>query len=166
MTAGKCKKLLLIAIGASQRCAGHGATACCFSDNVYIYLSTLPVMKKTLLVALTFCMLLAGCRQAQQAKSDPQVLATLNQLVRTQDYFRLRTALNAHNGSLSDGHSLYYRAVVSNAFNNPKRSNQQLAELLAVYDGALDDTLMKEVYNIKLQNHIHLYREQMLKQSL
>ena len=118
-------------------------------------------MKKSLLVALTFFMLLAGCRQIQQAKSDPQVLATLNQLVHTRDYFRLRTALDMHKSSLSNSHLLYYQAVVSNAFNNPERSNQQLAELLAVDDGALGDTLMKEVYNIKLQNHIQLgeYRE-------
>ena len=112
-------------------------------------------MKRLLLLPIVFAVL-TSCQQPQQTTSDPQILTQLNHLVETQDYFRLRTALDEQEHRLSNNHTRYYRAMLACVFNDPEQSNQQIATLLDHPDATLGDTLMKELYGIKLQNHIQL----------
>lgn len=113
-------------------------------------------MKAQLLFFALF-VLLAGCKQASQKESDQQVLDELERLADELDFFRLRETLESQKNRLSEDHTLYYRAIVDNAFNDPEESNKGITALLNRPDIALSDTLLKDLYFIKLQNHTNLY---------
>ena len=122
-------------------------------------------MKNRLFTLLVFLVVAAGCAQKQPADSDPQLVAALNHLVDTKDYFRLRAILQRKANRLSDCHARYYEAVVAQAFNEPEQSNRKIAELLGQRAAPLNDTLMKELYEVKLQNHIRLGEYQAAEQT-
>ncbi|WP_461534198.1 pepsin/retropepsin-like aspartic protease family protein [Sinomicrobium sp.] len=98
---------------------------------------------------------LFACRNSSQPEFDARLSDQLDKLIEQEDYFRFRAVLNAQEDELSEPHALYYRAIADQVFNQPERSNQSIAMLIEDSE-ELNDTLLQELYNIKLQNHIYL----------
>lgn len=104
---------------------------------------------------LIFSLIFPACRKPLKV-SDPGALATLDQWVAQQDYFKLHAGLENLKPKLSNAHILYYQAMLDQVFNRPKASNQQIASLIENSKVPLKDSLMKHLYEMKLQNHIYL----------
>lgn len=115
------------------------------------------IIMKTLLRLFALFVLLTGCQTALEKESDPRLLDELEGLREEQGFFKLRGMLESQENKLSESHALYYSAILDNAFNHPERSNENIAKLVGETDIPLNDTLLKELYNIKLQNHTNLY---------
>lgn len=112
---------------------------------------------KTIFLPIILALLLAGCQQKQEKTSDPDLVKSLTHFHETQDYFRLKNAFDRNEDALSDRDQLYFQAIVSNVFNQAETSNQAIEKLLETHPAGLSDTLLAEIYQIKLLNHINLY---------
>ena len=73
--------------------------------------------------------------------SNQMVLNELEQLEETQDFFKLKKNFDLKKDQLSDAHSLYFGAIISNVFNKPEISNAAINQLLAKENVNLNDTL-------------------------
>lgn len=108
-------------------------------------------------IAIISLILLIGCSNPKLKVSDQQVLRELEWLAETQDYFKLKNNYDLKKERLSDAHSLYFKAIISNVFNKAEVSNKAINSLLANEDSHLNDTLLNKLYRVKLLNHINLY---------
>lgn len=113
-------------------------------------------MKKTLLL-FTLLTVLIGCEISTKNQFDLQVLNKLEELKEKQDYFRLKNVYTKHQCKLPEEYLLYYKAIINNAFNKSDSSNIAIAELLDKSEISLEDSLLNELYYIKLSNHINLF---------
>lgn len=113
-------------------------------------------MKKQIIVIISLVLLIA-CKNQEVKVSDQQVVNELTKMVETQDFFKLKNYYDLKKESLSDLHSLYFYAIISNVFNKAEESNVAINKLLANEDFNLNDTLLNKLYQAKLQNHINLY---------
>jgi len=111
-------------------------------------------MKKTLYLLLIF---IIGCQQSHDKASNSIVLKQLEQLVDTQNYFKLKQVFESKKDKLSNDRALYFEAIVHNVFNNLEQSNNVIDELLKRKTSNLTDSMLNKLYNIKLLNHINLY---------
>jgi len=109
------------------------------------------------IIILLFVFSVACNNQATEKVSDPNALKHLNELVDTQNYFKLKEDFVTHKNKLTKGHALYYEAIVLNVFNNSSESNTVIHELLKLKTSELTDTMLNKLYNIKLLNHINQY---------
>jgi predicted aspartyl protease len=111
-------------------------------------------MKKTLFLLL---IIIIGCQQPQDKKSDYILIQELEQLIDNQNYFKLKKVFEAQKDNLSKDHELYFKAIIFNVFNNLEKSNSVIDEIITQKVNNLSDTIMNSVYNTKLLNHINLY---------
>jgi len=111
-------------------------------------------MKNTLLLLL---ILFVGCQQSQDKTSNYIVLQELEQLLDNQNYFKLKQVFESEKDELSKDHELYFKAIISNVFNNMDESNSVIDEIINKKTINLTDTMLNALYNIKLLNHINLY---------
>ncbi|WP_114941437.1 retropepsin-like aspartic protease [Mucilaginibacter endophyticus] len=86
--------------------------------------------------------------------------SSLAKLYRRKDYFQLRSELAANNKSLQPADRLFYQAVLHNAFNRPKASDQVIALLRKNFKNTLKDSLRKALLNLEADNAIKNYRYQ------
>jgi len=113
-------------------------------------------MKKQIIEIISM-VLLFSCGNPKVKVSDEHVVSELRQMVETQDFFKLKNYYDLKKESLSDLHSLYFYAIISNVFNKAEESNVAINKLLANEDFNLNDTLLNKLFRAKLQNHINLY---------
>lgn len=111
-------------------------------------------MKKTLYLLV---ILIIGCQQSQVKISDQNVLQELEQLIDTQNYFKLKQVFELQKDKLSRDHELYFKAIISNVFNSLEASNSAIDELIDQKTINLTDTMLNALYKTKLLNHINLY---------
>ena len=111
-------------------------------------------MKNTLLILL---ILFIGCQQSEDKTSNYIVLQELEQLLDNQNYFKLKQVFESEKDELSKDHELYFKAIISNVFNNMDESNSVIDEIINKKTINLTDTMLNALYNIKLLNHINLY---------
>ncbi|WP_242132619.1 retropepsin-like aspartic protease [Aestuariivivens marinum] len=110
-------------------------------------------MRNTLLLLL---ILFIGCQQSQDKTSDFIVLQELEQLIDNQNYFKLKQVFKSEKDKLSKDHKLYFKAIISNVFNNLEESNSIIDEIINKKTINLTDTMLNALYNTKLLNHINL----------
>lgn len=108
------------------------------------------------IVLLSF-ILLFGCRNPTNNVSDIQLVNRMEYLVEVEDYFMLKSVYSDNIPKLSLMHSLYFSALINNAFNKPEKSNRNINKLLADYSTSLSDSVLNNLYHKKLWNHINLY---------
>jgi len=111
-------------------------------------------MKVPIIAILVF--LIAGCGTTSII-SDPELLDQLHQLKEDQDYFKLRSTFSEGKDNLSPEHALYFTAMVSGVFNEAEVSNAAIHALMARTDFELPDSMLNNLYQLKLLNHINLY---------
>jgi len=111
---------------------------------------------KNLLKSLLF-ILLFSCGNPSDKTSDPQLVSKLENLIETEDFFKLKAVYNENIAKLSDKHSLYFSAIINNVFNKAEESNKDIDIILADYPTSLNDTLLNKLYWKKILNHINLY---------
>ncbi len=113
-------------------------------------------MRNTLVLIL---ILSISCTQPDTKKiSDPIVLNQLDSLVEMQDFFKLRESFLRQEEKLSKEHSLYYKAITLNVFNNLSESNARIDSLIQLKFKHLSDSVINKIYKTKLLNHINLYQ--------
>jgi len=108
-------------------------------------------------IILLAAVIFIGCTTQNIKTSDKEVLKTIKQYVENQDYFKLKAYYEKHNVALAKSHQMYYKAIIHNVFNNAEESNKAIELLLKEDLSVLDDTLMNEIYKIKIFNHVNLY---------
>lgn len=111
-------------------------------------------MKNTLFLLL---FLFIGCQESQDKTSDDTVVQELEHLIDNQNYFKLKHVFESEKDRLSKDHGLYFKAIISNIFNDLKESNAVIDELISKKAIHLSDTMLNALYNTKLLNHINLY---------
>jgi predicted aspartyl protease len=111
---------------------------------------------RKLLKPLLF-ILLFSCGNPTDKISDPQLVSNLENLVETEDFFKLKTVYRKNMAKLTHEHSLYFSAIINNVFNKAEESNKDIDLILADYSTSLNDTLMNKLYRTKLLNHVNLY---------
>lgn len=89
--------------------------------------------------------------------SDPVTLIELQKLYSNNDLFKLKTVFQKNSNSLSDKDQLYYSAFINSSFYNPKQANIDFKNLLKNYKPSFKDSILSNIYQIKLFNHINLY---------
>ncbi len=119
------------------------------------FLNKKESMKHIIILAIMFVVI--GCDRAGRSTSNPKVYSELEQLVNSQDYFKLKNTFDIHKNELSKTHALYFSAIINNVFNKAAISNLEIEKLLEAGDGILNDTLLNKLYRTKLLNHINLY---------
>lgn len=114
-------------------------------------------MMNTQLLIIMSMILLLGFKNPEIKMSNQGVVAELEQLVVTQNYFKLKQTFEAKKELLSEKHSLYFDAIINKVFNKPEASNSAINRLLTHENNKLSDTLLNRLYRAKLENHINLY---------
>ena len=109
------------------------------------------------LLLLLSLILLFSCGNPTEKTSDPQLLSELENLVETEDFFKLKSVYNNNITKLSQKHSLYFSAIINNVFNKAEESNKDIDIILANYSTSLNDTILNELQWRKILNHINLY---------
>ena len=118
-------------------------------------------MKQIAIIMIT--VLFIGCvenskeKNTDSIKQDQQLVSELIKLNDGQDYFNLRSQFNKRKNELSNIHASFFDAIIKNAFNNPKGSNQAIETILKNDSNTLEDSLMKTLYLKKLNNHVRLF---------
>ena len=97
--------------------------------------------------------------------SDSEVLDKLFLLSENQNFFELQSFLGKNKSKLSEDHTLYFTSLVENAFNNPQESNTAISSLLALNTTVIGDSLIKDLYQLKILNHANLYEYELASQS-
>ncbi len=110
------------------------------------------ILTKKLIVSLGFLILtLNAC--LHQVELSIEQLAELKEVYETGDYFSLRIALNEV--PINDEREyLYYKAVVSNAFNKPLESNTFIDRLIAETESP--DSLASDALVLKINNLVRI----------
>lgn len=112
-------------------------------------------MKK---IALTLLLVLTiSCGKQIRNNSDKFILNKLETCFEASDFFSLKEVYDSNTDQLSQTHSLYYGAIISNVFNQAEKSNQVIDELLQKHTSFLNDTMINELYAVKILNHVNLY---------
>ena len=115
--------------------------------------------------------LILGCSNPEKketsniAISESEVLDKLFSLSETQNYFELQSYLGKNKGELSEEHALYFTSIIENAFNNPQESNVAISSLLALNTTEIDDTLIRNLYRLKIFNHTKMYEYELASQT-
>lgn len=110
-----------------------------------------------IIVVICSLIIFSSCASFNLKRSDPVCLGEIKTLVINQDFFKLKDYYKANSDSLSKEHSLYYSAIINKLFNNPQASNNDIKELLSLSKISINDSLMKDLYLVKLQNEVNLY---------
>jgi len=111
---------------------------------------------KTLIIVIASAIFFS-CGSHSKKTSNEQVFNKLNKLVDAQDYFKLKETFNSTKEKLSNEHTLYFRAIISNVFNNAEDSNVAIKKLINNHQTSLNDTMLNKLYSTRLLNHLNLY---------
>ncbi|WP_410007096.1 retropepsin-like aspartic protease [Aequorivita nionensis] len=116
-------------------------------------------MKKLCLLPLL--LFLIGCNQDSKKVDTEKKFKALNLLVTDLDYFTLQEEFKNNKENLQKRDSLYFEAILANAFNNPEKSNEAIEVFFKTPEAKITDSLAEKMLVTKLTNHIHLaeYRE-------
>ncbi|MCB0466347.1 MAG: aspartyl protease family protein, partial [Aequorivita sp.] len=79
----------------------------------------------------------------------------MNALVTDLDYFSLQEEFKNNKDQLRTRDSLYFEAILANAFNNPKKSNAAIDAFFKTPKEEITDSLAEKMLVTKLTNHIH-----------
>lgn len=113
-------------------------------------------MNRIVLLILVVGLLFSCITQAQEF-SDTGFVSNLEQLYKTQEFFKLKRFFDRNKTHLSEMYNLYYRALINHAFNNHKESNETIVRLLNEYQKNLNENILVEIYQAKRMNHINLF---------
>lgn len=111
-------------------------------------------LKKIVLLLLCFSPVLIN---AQRSEDETKVFSTLEDLFKAKDYFSLKEEFEEQGASLSEKNRYFFNAVFKNAFHQPAASNSHIETYLELEGPTVNDSLLSELYQMKLLNHIHLY---------
>ncbi|PLX05449.1 MAG: hypothetical protein C0598_14685 [Marinilabiliales bacterium] len=112
---------------------------------------------KSKILYLGLILLVLSCSRPFESKTNWKVFNSLYLLSEQQSYFKLKTAYELNKSELSTAHTLYFEAIINRVFNNPEASNQAIENLLKLSEKPLADSLLNNIYQTKLNNHINLY---------
>lgn len=112
-------------------------------------------MKYKLCVLFLSISIFTGCQRNRNIESQ-EISSKLQQLVAVDDFFGLKSQYEQNKEKLSADYQLFYGALVDNYFNNPTSSNEKIEKLLTKVNETLSDTLMHQLYHMKLMNDINL----------
>ncbi len=113
-------------------------------------------MKKISL--LLFTILLIGCNENVKKEKSTNHFKALDSLVTDLDYFKLQEEFQIYKSQLPTSDSLYFEAILANAFNNPEQSNKAIDAFFKTQKVGIPDSLGEKMLSTKLINHI--YREE------
>lgn len=82
----------------------------------------------------------------------------LSKSVRENNFFRVKKLLEKAEGKIPTEKFLYFRALSENKFDECESSNRHIATLLNRYKNKLNDSLIVELLDAKVSNHIRLYQ--------
>ncbi len=116
-------------------------------------------MKKLRLLPLLLFFI--GCNQGSKKLTTDKTFKDLNALITDLDYFSLREEFNNNKEHLNKKDSLYFEAILANAFNNPEKSNEAIDAFFKIKEKEAKDSLEEKMLVAKLTNYIHLgqYKE-------
>lgn len=112
-------------------------------------------MKKIYLLLIP--LLLIGCNQNSNKEKATDHFKTLDSLVSDLDYFKLQENFDSYKGQLTTSDSLYFEAILANAFNRPEKSNQAIAAYFETSKENTNDSLDEKLLVTKLINHIYSF---------
>lgn len=101
---------------------------------------------------------LISCNGALKKEDFSQNFKTLNALVADLDYFKLQQEFQHYKYQISKKDSLYFEAILANAFNAPERSNRAIDAFFEIQHGKTNDTLDGKMLHTKLTNFIYLFQ--------
>lgn len=110
-------------------------------------------MKK--LCLLTLLLLFVSCNQDSKKVVADRKFKALNALVTDLDYFTLQEEFKNSKGQLHKRDSLYFEAILANAFNNPEKSNEAIDAFFKTQKEEANDSLAEKMLTTKLINHIY-----------
>ncbi|PKQ64507.1 hypothetical protein BZG02_06790 [Labilibaculum filiforme] len=113
-------------------------------------------MIKIILVG-TVLLLFVACGNLTDKSSDLHLINKLEQLAESESFFKLKKLYDRQSNQLSKEDALYYKAVIALAFNKSKESNKAIKELLDNAEISLNDSLIRTLYYMKLQNEGNLF---------
>jgi predicted aspartyl protease len=111
-------------------------------------------MKKICLLPLLLFFI--GCNQDSKKVDTEKKFKALNVLVTDLDYFTLQEEFKNNKENLQKRDSLYFEAILANAFNNPEKSNEAIDAFFKTPKAEITDSLAEKMLITKLTNHIHL----------
>ncbi|PHR15061.1 MAG: hypothetical protein COA40_02660 [Aequorivita sp.] len=111
-------------------------------------------MKKLFLLPLL--LLVMGCNLDSKKVDADKKFKALNALVTDLDYFTLQKEFKNTKGQLHKRDSLYFEAILANAFNNPEKSNEAIEAFFKTPKAKISDSLAEKMLVTELTNHIHL----------
>lgn len=106
---------------------------------------------------ILFTLLCIGCTNSIDNNKSDQLFQEMEQMVETQNYFKLKKTFEKHKHQLSKSQSLYIESIYLNVFNKLKKSNSAIEKLLISKDSSITDSMLNKLYHTKLLNHINLY---------
>jgi len=116
-------------------------------------------MKKLCLLPLL--LFIIGCNQGPKKLATDKTFKDLNTLITDLDYFSLREEFKNNKDQFKKKDSLYFEAILANAFNNPEKSNEAIDAFFKIKEKEAKDSLEEKMLVAKLTNYIHLgqYKE-------
>lgn len=113
-------------------------------------------MKKICLLFIV--VIVVGCNQNLKKEKSANHFRALDSLVTDLDYFKLQEEFQIHKNKLSISDSLYFEAILANAFNNPEKSNEAIDAFFEAEKGKANDSLQEKMLVTKLTNHIYSFQ--------
>ncbi|QQX77157.1 MULTISPECIES: pepsin/retropepsin-like aspartic protease family protein [Aequorivita] len=110
-------------------------------------------MKKIYL--LPILLFFIGCGQGSEKAVVDKNFEALNAFVVDLDYFTLREEFKNNKEQLNTRDSLYFEAILANAFNNPEKSNEAIDTFFKTPKAEITDSLAEKMLATKLTNHIY-----------
>ncbi len=110
-------------------------------------------MKKICL--LPILLLFVSCNQGLKKDDADKKFKTLNALATDLNYFTLKEEFKKSSTELSQRDSLYFEAILSNAFNNPEKSNEAIEAFFKTPKEETNDSLVEKMLNTQLINNIY-----------
>lgn len=121
----------------------HGATS--------FFINT-PILIPLLFIGFV----ITGCSDSSEQTDSQIAVAELFLYNKSGNYFKLRDSLQDISNA-DEPEILFLSAVVHHAFNKPEASNKIIEQLLPK-TSSLADTLISELYSLKLENHMRLHK--------
>lgn len=113
-----------------------------------------PAMKPSILLLFVSLLVIQPLR-AREPK--PKAADRLAVLLAQKDYFGLKENYEQQRAGLTPAYDYYFGAMVAGFFNQPKQSEQYIDSLLQLQPQPLQISELKQLYGLKLQNHIALF---------
>jgi predicted aspartyl protease len=103
---------------------------------------------KKLLFYLMLALLFTNCAKQLTKEQSAQLLKAYNE----KNFFVLNSLMSKIEFSKRNPQLLLYKATLDNVFNNPEESNSLINKLLKKYEKYFNDTIIKDLYSMKVEN--------------